>query len=32
LIAHIDKNPFGVETNLKKVLTDSLTHMAQSIA
>jgi uncharacterized protein YukE len=32
LIAHIDKNPFGVDTNLKKVLTDSLTHMAQAIA
>jgi peptidoglycan hydrolase-like protein with peptidoglycan-binding domain len=31
LIAHIDSNPFGVATNLKKVLTDSLTHMAQSI-
>jgi peptidoglycan hydrolase-like protein with peptidoglycan-binding domain len=31
LIAHIDANPFGVATNLKKVLTDSLTHMAQSI-
>ncbi|MEI9893459.1 MAG: peptidoglycan-binding protein [Chthoniobacter sp.] len=31
LIAHIDQNPFGVETNIKKVLTDALTHMAQSI-
>jgi len=31
MIAHIDANPFGVKTNLKKVLTDSLTHMAQSI-
>jgi peptidoglycan hydrolase-like protein with peptidoglycan-binding domain len=31
LIAHIDSNPFGVQTNLKKVLTDSLTHMAQAI-
>jgi hypothetical protein len=31
LIAHIDSNPFGVETNLKKILTDSLTNMAQSI-
>ena len=31
LIAHVDANPFGVNTNLKKVLTDSLTHMAQSI-
>jgi peptidoglycan hydrolase-like protein with peptidoglycan-binding domain len=31
MIAHIDSNPFGVQTNLKKVLTDSLMHMAQSI-
>jgi len=31
IIAHIDANPFGVKTNLKKVLTDSLTNMAQSI-
>src|SRR5205807_342685 len=31
LIAHVDANPFGIETNLKKVLTDSLTHMAQAI-
>jgi len=31
LIAHMDSNPFGVKTNLKKVLTDSLTHMAQAI-
>ena len=31
LIAHIDSNPFGVNTNLKKVLTESLTHMAQAI-
>ena len=27
----LDSNPFGVSTNLKKILTDSLTHMAQSI-
>jgi hypothetical protein len=32
MIAHIDSNPFGVQTNLKKVLTDSLTHMAQAIS
>jgi peptidoglycan hydrolase-like protein with peptidoglycan-binding domain len=32
LIAHIDKNPFGVDTNIKKVLTDALTHMAQAMA
>lgn len=31
LIAHVDDNPFGVQTNLKKVLIGSLTHMAQSI-
>ena len=31
LIAHMDSNPFGVQTNLKKVLMDSLTHMAQAI-
>jgi hypothetical protein len=31
LITEIDSNPFGVKTNLKKVLTDSLTHMAQAI-
>ncbi len=31
LIGHVDDNPFGVQTNLKKVLIDSLTHMAQSI-
>ena len=31
LIAHIDSNPFGVDTKLKKILTDSLTNMAQSI-
>jgi hypothetical protein len=31
LIAHIDANPFGVQTNLKKILSDSLTNMAQSI-
>jgi len=32
LIAQIDSNLFGVPTNLKKVLSDSLMHMAQSIA
>jgi hypothetical protein len=31
MIAHIDANPFGLQTNLKKILSDSLTHMAQSI-
>jgi|ERR1022692_108032 ribosome-associated translation inhibitor RaiA len=31
LIAHLDANPFGVKTNLKAVLTGSLTHMAQAI-
>ena len=32
LIEHIDKNPFGVDTKVKKVITDSLTHMVKSIA
>ena len=32
MIDHMDKNPFGVDTKLKKVLVDSLTHMAQAIA
>jgi hypothetical protein len=31
LIAHIDSNPFGIQTNLKKVLITSLTQMSQSI-
>jgi hypothetical protein len=31
MIAHIDSNPFGVQTNLKQMLADSLTHMAQAI-
>jgi peptidoglycan hydrolase-like protein with peptidoglycan-binding domain len=31
MIAHIDSNPFGVDTQLKKVIVDSLTHMAKSI-
>lgn len=31
LIAQIDANPFGVKTNLKQVLSESLTHMAQAI-
>jgi len=32
LIAHIDNNPFGVATNCRKVLTDSLTHVAEAIS
>jgi hypothetical protein len=32
LIAHIDSNPLGIQTNLKQVLADSLKHMAQAIA
>ena len=32
LIAHIDSNPFGVKTNLKAILSGSLTHMAQAMA
>lgn len=31
MIAHIDANPFGLQTNLKKILSDRLTNMAQSI-
>jgi hypothetical protein len=32
LIDHIDNNPFGVDTKVRKVITDSLTHMVKSIA
>jgi peptidoglycan hydrolase-like protein with peptidoglycan-binding domain len=32
LIDHIDKNPFGVDTQVKKVITNSLTHMVKSIS
>lgn len=32
LITHIDSNPFGVKTNLKAILSGSLTHMAQAMA
>lgn len=32
LITHIDTNPFGVETNLKKTLMASFTHMAKVIS
>jgi hypothetical protein len=31
MIAHIDANPFGVDTQLKAALMDSLTHLAKSI-
>ncbi len=31
LIAHIDSNPFGVRTNLKQTLAESLTHMARAV-
>jgi hypothetical protein len=31
LIAHIDKNPFGVQCNLQQVLAASLTKMSQTI-
>lgn len=31
LIDHIDHNPFGVATNLKRTLIEKLTHMAQAI-
>ncbi len=32
LIDHVDGNPFGVATHVRKVITDSLTHMGKSIA
>ncbi|MBC7938371.1 MAG: peptidoglycan-binding protein [Chitinophagaceae bacterium] len=32
LIDHIDNNPFGVSAQVKKTITDSLTHMIKSIA
>ncbi len=32
LIDHIDKNPFGVKVQVRKVITDSLSHMIKSIA
>ena len=32
LIDHIDKNPFGVNAQVRKVITDSLTHMIKAIA
>jgi len=32
IIAHIDSNPFGVDTNLRKTLTASLTEVAQAIS
>ncbi len=32
LIEHIDNNPFGVNAQVRKVITDSLTHMMKSIA
>ena len=31
LIAHIDRNPFGVKCNLRQALAESLTHMSQAI-
>jgi hypothetical protein len=31
MIAHVDANPFGVNTKLRQVLMDALTHMAKSI-
>jgi hypothetical protein len=32
LIDHIDKNPFGVQVQVRKTITDSLTHVIKSIA
>jgi hypothetical protein len=31
LIAHIDANPFGVQTNVKQQLSECLKHMAEAI-
>jgi hypothetical protein len=31
LIAHMDKNPFGVQTNFQRIVTDHLLHVAQAI-
>jgi hypothetical protein len=31
MIAHVDANPFGVATELRKVLIDALTHLAKAI-
>lgn len=31
LIGQIDANPFGVQTRLRQVLSDSLTHLAQAV-
>ena len=32
LIEQIDNNPFGVNAQVRKVITDSLTHMIKAIA
>jgi peptidoglycan hydrolase-like protein with peptidoglycan-binding domain len=32
LIDHIDKNPFGVDAQVRKTITNSLTHMIKSIS
>jgi uncharacterized protein (UPF0305 family) len=32
LIDHIDKNPFGVNAQVRKTITSSLTHMIKSIS
>ena len=32
LIDHIDKNPFGVDTQLRKSITDSLKHVAKAMS
>ena len=31
-IDHVDNNPFGVDTKVRKVIGDSLTHMQKSMA
>ncbi len=32
LIAHLDTNPFGVQTGMKKVLVESFTQLARAIS
>jgi len=31
-IDHIDKNPFGVEVQVRKIITDSLKHVVYSMS
>jgi hypothetical protein len=32
MITHIDSNPFGVKTNLRQTLVDTLTRMAKAVS